>query len=89
MKRHDQRFHLKQGTDNAFKCDFCNEIFAEKRKLNDHIGNIHKKCSLCERIFTTNKSLESHETAVHKKRQSKHKIERDPSMKNHKNKRNN
>ena len=53
----------------------------KKRKLNDHIGNIHKKCSLCKRIFTTNKSLESHETAVHKKRQSKHKIERDPSMK--------
>ena len=40
-------------------------------------------------MLTTNKSLESHETAVHKKRQSKHKIERDPSMKNHKNKRNN
>ena len=61
----------------------------KKRKLNDHMENIHKKCSLWERIFTTNKSLESHETAVHKKRQSKHKIERDPSMKNHKNKRNN
>ena len=37
--------------------------------------------ALCERIFTTNKSLEPHETAVHKKRQSKHKLERDPSMK--------
>ena len=32
LKRHDQRFHLKQGTDNTFKCDFCNEIFAEKKK---------------------------------------------------------
>ena len=57
---------MKQGTDNAFKCDFCNEIFAEKM-LNDYIGNIHKKFSLWKRIFTTNKSLESDETAVHKK----------------------
>ena len=32
LKRHDQRFHLKQGKDSAFKCDFCNEIFAEKKK---------------------------------------------------------
>ena len=89
MKRHYQIFHSKQGTYNAFKCDFCDEIFAEKRKLNDQIQTIHKKCSLCERIFTTNKSLESREIAIHKKRQSKHRIERDPDMKNHKNKRNN
>ena len=32
LKRHDQRFHLKQGLGNEFKCDFCNEIFAEKKK---------------------------------------------------------
>ena len=43
LKRHDQRFHLNQGTDNEFKCDFCNEIFAEKQ-LNDHKRNTHKKC---------------------------------------------
>ena len=30
LKRHDQRFHLKQGSDNEFKCDFCKEISAEK-----------------------------------------------------------
>ena len=30
LKKHDQRLPLKKGTDNAFKCDFCNEIFAEK-----------------------------------------------------------
>ena len=57
--------------------------------LYDHIQNIHKKCTLCARIFPTKKSLESHETAVHKKGRSKHKIERDPCMKNHKKKTNN
>ena len=32
LKRHDQRFHLKRGTDNEFKCDFRNEIFADRKK---------------------------------------------------------
>ena len=50
-KRHDQMFHLKQGTDTEFQCDFCNEIFDNKRKLHYHIQNIHKICSLCARIF--------------------------------------
>ena len=86
MKRHDQRFHLKQGSNTEFKCDFCNNIFVDKRTLYDHIQNISKKCTLCARIFPTNKSLESHETAIHKKGRSKHKIERDPSMKKHKTK---
>ena len=89
MNRHDQRFHLRQGTDNEFKCDFCNETFADKIMLCDHIPNIHKKCTLCAKMFPTTDSLETHVLAVHKKRKSKHTIERDPSMKNHKNKRNN
>ena len=89
MTRHDQRFHLRQGTVNEFKCDFCNETFADKIMLCDHIPNIHKKCTLCAKMFPTTDSLETHVLAVHKKRKSKHTIERDPSMKNHKNKRNN
>ena len=89
LKRHDQRFHLKLGTNSEFKCDFCNDIFADKNKLTDHALNFHKKCPLCAKRFSTTESLESHDIAVHKKRKTKHKIERDPSMKNHKNKRHN
>ena len=89
MTRHDQRFHLRQGTVNEFKCDFCNETFADKIMLCDHITNLHKKCTLCAKRFPTTDSLETHVLAVHKKSKSNHKIERDPSMKNHKNKRQN
>ena len=38
-------------------------------------------------MFPNTDSLETHVLAVHKRRNSKHKIEKDPSMKNHKNKR--
>ena len=44
LKRHDQRFHITQGTDTTFKCDFCNGKFADKGRLCDHIKNTHKKC---------------------------------------------
>ena len=77
---------MKQGTETNFKCDFCNDIFTTKINLCDHIINIHKKCTPCAKIFPNLESLESHEIAIHKKGKSKHKIERDPSMKNHKNK---
>ena len=89
LKRHDQRFHLKLGSNSEFKCDFCNDIFADKNKLTDHALNFHKKCPLCAKRFSTMESFETHDIAVHKKRKTKHKIERDPSMKNHKNKRHN
>ena len=38
------------------------------------------------RKFPTNKYLEPHKITIHKKVQSKHKIESDHIMKNHKNK---
>ena len=69
--------------------DFCNEKIADNRRLCDHIKNTHKKGSLCAKTFPTAESLETHKIAVHRKGKSKHKIERDPSMKNHKNKRHN
>ena len=89
LKRHDQRFHLKLGTDSEFKCDFCHDIFADKTKLSDHTIKIHKKWTICAKLFSTTESLETHAIAVHKKGKTKHTIERDPKMKNHKNKRHN
>ena len=67
---HDQRFHLKQGTVNEFNCDFCNETYADKIMLCDHITNIHKKCTLCAKMFPNTDSLETHVLAVHKKNQN-------------------
>ena len=85
LSRHDQRFHVRQGTVNKLKYDFCTETFADKMKLCDHIANIHKKCALCDKRFSTTEYLETHILAVHKKFKLKHKIERYPNMKNHKN----
>ena len=78
-----------QGTDTTFKCYFCNEKLSDKGRLCDHIKKTHKKCSFCAKIFPTAEPLETHENAVHRKGKTKHKIERDPSMKNHKKKRHN
>ena len=50
--------------------------------LNIHIRNVH---SAAKKIPTL-ESLATHENAVHRKGKSKHKIERDPRMKIHKNK---
>ena len=86
MTRQDQIFHLRQGTDNEFKCDFFTETFAGIIELCDHITNKHKKCTLFANTFPNTESLETHVLAVHKKGQSKHNIGRDHSIKNHKNK---
>ena len=58
--------------------------FARKSEVPIHINGNHKKCSICEHIFTNTKVLQSHMKAVHKKEISKHTIEREPSLKNHK-----
>ena len=61
----------------------------QKKNVYDHIRYMHYKCSLFARIFPTIKFFELHEIAVHKKGILKYKIEKDPSIKNLKNKRNN
>ena len=59
----------------------------EKMKLCDHIINIYKKFTPCAKIFPNSESLETHEIVTHKKRKYKLKIEKETSMKHHKNKR--
>ena len=68
LNRHDQRFYLRQGTDNEFKCDICNETFADKIRLSDQITNLHKKGPLFAKRFPTTDSLETHVLAVHNKK---------------------
>ena len=45
LKRHDIRFHITQGTDTTFKCDFFNENLQIKEgsviTLKIHIRNVH------------------------------------------------
>ena len=56
-----------QGTEIKFKCDFFNEISADKSKLRDQIKNTHKKCKLCTKIFVSTEFLETLGGKAHKK----------------------
>ena len=73
-----------------YKCDHCNALFKIKLQLCDHLVQKHIKCTSCSTIFSSKSSLEKHMTIIHKKVSllvsSKHRLERDPSLKNHKNK---
>ena len=86
LKTHDKRYHMKQGTENVYSCKYCTQTYLDKVKLVAHITTHHNKCNLCENIFPSEKYLETHMKAVHKRGISKHSLAREPSFKNHKNK---
>ena len=81
LKTHDEK-----GISNRYTCEYCSRSFLAKINLLGHITNQHKKCDVCQNIFQSEKVLEAHKRSVHKKVQLKHTIEREPSFKNHKNK---
>ena len=89
LKVHDKRFHTKQGSESEYKCDNCNFTCIEKVKLSAHILKEHEKCKVCTKVFQNSKSLDTHIEAVHKKPKLKHTLEREPSLKNYKNKKHN
>ena len=79
--------HLKlSGKDKSFKCDYCSETNLTRQALYNHILNKHKKCTMCEKICPTQNSFENHMKVIHHTSSSKHTLEREPSLKNYKNK---
>ena len=86
LKTYDLWYHMKKGLKNGYFCEYCTKSFLAKVNLLGHITNEHKKCDVCKNIFPSDKVLESHKRSVHKKVQFKHTIEREPSLRNHKNK---
>ena len=74
------------GRDRSYKCDYCSEINFKKPELYNHIISTHKKCTVCAKVCPTQNSFENHMKAIHNKSSSKHTLEREPSLKNYKNK---
>ena len=91
LNNHDEKYHIIRGQFGSgsfsYKCDNCNKKFTEKNTLEHHIAQDHIKCSICQKVFPTISSLNIHITAVHDNLKMKHKLEREPSLKNHKIKR--
>ena len=87
---HDKKFHMNKEIIPQYKCDHCNAVFEIKFHLCDHLEQKHIKCTSCSKIFSSKPSLETHMKIFHKQVSlvvsSKHTLERDPSLKNHKNK---
>ena len=86
LKTHDLRYHIKKGTENVYSCKYCAQTFSNKVELVGHITSYHKKCYICENIFPSQRDIEMHMKAVHKRDISKHSLAREPSLRNHKNK---
>ena len=86
LQTHDQKFHIeKKGKkENKYKCDQCISTFARKIKVLPHINESHTKFYICEHIFTNITLLQTHMKAIHNKELIKHKLEREPGLKNHK-----
>ena len=79
LTNHDKKYHMVKGR-NLYKCDNCNEKFDDKPKLKYHITKEHIGCTICQKIFPTITSLNNHITAVHDKLNTKHQIEKEPSL---------
>ena len=56
----------------------------KKNALEQYVTNDHIKYTICTKKFPTTTSLNIHITAVHDDLKVKHKLEREPSLKNHK-----
>ena len=84
----DKKPHRTPGPekDRSFKCDNCSETYINMQELYNHILNKHKKCTMCEKICPTQNSFENHMKVIHHTSSSKHTLEREPSLKNYKNK---
>jgi hypothetical protein len=77
---------MKKGISNVYSCEYCSRSLFSKLNLLGHIINQHKKCDICQNIFQSEKVFEAHKRSGHNKVQLKHTIKREPSFKNHKNK---
>ena len=86
LKTHDLRYHTKKGMENVYSCTYCAQTFADKIELLGNITSCHKKCNVCENIFPSQRDIEMHLKSVHKRDLSKHSLAREPSLRNHKNK---
>ena len=88
MKNHEQKFHIIRGQLGSgsvlYKYDNYNKKITEKNVLEQHKANEQIKCSICPKLFPTITSLNIHITAVHDDLKVKHKLEREPILKNHK-----
>ena len=85
----DKISHTQDKLESEFSCKNCPNIFKSANNLKNHMIKFHEsqmKCTFCVRLFVNEKSLEAHIASVHKKDNTKHKIEREPSLANHKQK---
>ena len=88
LKTHDEKFHMKRIANRGpiYKCDQCTFTLTDKSEVYIHINEKYNKCDICQRIFTKGKTHETHMKAIHKNEITKHLIEREPGLKNHKTK---
>ena len=86
LKKHNEKYHKsnEHNSANSFKRNQCNITFKEKNKVTNHMNKHHSSCTICQRTFSTTEELKTHNTEAHKHGNPKNKIEREPSLANHK-----
>ena len=81
--------HTPDKSESENSCPHCPNRFKSANNLKNHMLKYHEykqKCTFCARSFSDEELLETHITSVHKKENSKHKIDREPSLANQKQK---
>ena len=84
LEKHDKKFHLTKESVPKYKCFHCTKISENKIKLYNHMSAEHTICLICEKVFSSESTLDNHKKMTHRTNFSKHSIERDPSLRNHK-----
>ena len=86
-------FVFSENADNPFKmnCNICKIDFKDKKDLNEHDTFVHMcletnqyKCDHCDSWFDRKSQLEKHTKELHNQSYTKHTLDREPSLQNHK-----
>ena len=81
----------KQKCEVVNSCKFCSSKFESLNYFQNHVkkfdeNNWQLKCTFYAQSFSNKNILDAHITSVHQKENSRHTIEREPSLSNHKQK---
>ena len=61
---------IKDAEEIVLKCQECGRIFKERRRLVDHMADVHcdkQECSLCPEVFSNKKNLKRHINEIHRR----------------------
>ena len=84
---HIRKYHELENMEDPYECDVCWAPMSTKSIIRKHKRKDHFECKKCENYFKDTITLDDHMIKKHQENNKKHKLEREPSLRNHKIKR--